>query len=370
MGDNYKLYTTLEIDKGASASDIKKAYHKMAMKWHPDKNKDKQDAEGKFKEISNAYNILSNEEEKQKYDMCGDKNYNRGGGNGGGGGSGGGHAHSDIFEAFFRGRGGGFGEDMFGFGHGGGSGGGQNRRQQKASSIEKVFTLTLEDIYDGVKKDLNITLKKYCIDCNTTCGDCDGKGMIHRIQSMGIMQTVFQTQCGRCDGEGVVIKGRNSCKLCNGKGVYTKEKKATLIIPKGVTESYRTAFPELGEQPKTENTKPGDLIIKINIEEHKNFQRVGNDLHYKTNLSFIGSIVGEKITIPYFKETIELNTRIFGVISNGKKYLIEDKGMPILNTTKKGNMYIEFNISYPKIKKEEKQEKLDELKKLLGEVFG
>jgi DnaJ-class molecular chaperone len=256
---------------------------------------------------------------------------------------------------------------MFGFGHGGGSGGsGGQRRQQKASSIEKVFTLTLEDIYEGVKKDLNITLKKYCTDCNTTCGDCDGKGTIHRIQSMGIMQTVFQTQCNRCDGEGVVIKGRNSCKICNGKGVYTKEKKATLIIPKGVSETYRTAFPELGEQPKTENIKPGDLIIKINIEEHKHFQRNGNDLHYKVNLSFIGSIVGEVINIPYFKENIELNTKIFGVISNGKKYLIEGKGMPILNTNKKGNMYIEFNISYPKIKKEER---LEELKNLLGEVF-
>jgi len=365
MEDNYKLYSILEVGKNASSSEIKKAYHKLAMKWHPYKNKDTPDAEGKFKEISNAYNVLSNEEEKSKYDMCGDKNYNNGGGGSGDNSRGhGGHPHSDIFEAFFRGRGGGFGEDMFGFGHGGGGGG--QRRQQKASSIEKVFTLTLEDIYEGVKKDLNITLKKYCTDCNTTCGDCDGKGTIHRIQSMGIMQTVFQSQCNRCDGEGVVIKGRNSCKVCNGKGVYSKEKKATLIIPKGVSETYRTAFPELGEQPKTENIKPGDLIIKINIEDHKHFKRVDNDLYYKINLSFIGSIVGEPIIIPYFKENLELNTKIFGVISNGKKYLIEGKGMPILNTNKKGNMYIEFTINYPKIKNESK---VEELKSLLGEVF-
>lgn len=367
MEDNYKLYSILEVGKNASSSEIKKAYHKLAMKWHPDKNKDTPNAEGKFKEISNAYNVLSNEEEKNKYDMCGDKNYNNGGGGGDNSRGHGGHPHSDIFEAFFRGRGGGFGEDMFGFGHGGGGGGnGGQRRQQKASSIEKVFTLTLEDIYEGVKKDLNITLKKYCTDCNTTCGDCDGKGTIHRIQSMGIMQTVFQTQCNRCDGEGVVIKGRNSCKVCNGKGVYTKEKKATLIIPKGVSETYRTAFPELGEQPKTENIKPGDLIIKINIEDHKHFKRVDNDLHYKINLSFIGSIVGEPIIIPYFKENLELNTKMFGVIANGKKYLIEGKGMPILNTNKKGNMYIEFTINYPKIKNESK---IEELKSLLGEVF-
>ena len=139
-----------------------------------------------------------------------------------------------------------------------------------------------------------------------------------------------------------------------------------IIIPKGINESYRTAFPELGEQPKTDNIKPGDLIISVKIEEHKYFKRNGNDLHYKTNISFINSIIGQVITIPYFKETIELDTKIFGVISNGKKYLIEGKGMPILNTNNKGNMFIEFNINYPKIKN---AEKIEDLRILLNEVF-
>jgi DnaJ-class molecular chaperone len=360
MGDNYKLYNILEVNKNASDDEIKSAYKKKAMQYHPDKNKGDADAANKFKELSNAYSILSDREKRNRYDHCGDNNYNE---------SGGGNDemrnHRDIFEAFFRGHEGGFPDNIFGFGSGGRAGR-QERRQNKADSIESVFNLTLDDVYDGVKKDLNIKLKKYCTSCNTECPDCDGKGIIHRIQNMGIMQTIFQSQCNKCGGDGIIIQGKSGCKLCSGKGFFNKDVKATLIIPKGVNESYRTAFPELGEQPKVENIKPGDLIISIRIEEHPHFVRNGNDLHYKTDISFINSVVGTNITIPYFKENIEINTKIFGVISNGKKYMIEGKGLPILNTNNKGNMYIEFNISYPKIKN---AEKIEELKKLLNDVF-
>ena len=275
-------------------------------------------------------------------------------------------SHRDIIEPCFRGHEAGFPENIFGFG-GGGRGGRQERRQSKADSIESVFNLKLDDVYEGVKKDLNIKLKKYCTSCNGECPECDGKGFIHRIQNMGIMQTVFQSQCNKCGGDGIIIKGKPSCKICCGKGTFSKDVKATLIIPKGVNESYRTAFPELGEQPKVDTMKPGDLIISIRIEEHPHFIRNGNDLHYKTDITFINSIIGTNITIPYFKETIEINTKIFGVISNGKKYMIEGKGMPILNTNNKGNMFIEFNINYPKIKN---AEKIEDLRILLNEVFA
>lgn len=357
MGDNYKLYNILEINKNASDDEIKSAYKKKAMQYHPDKNNGDAESANKFKEISNAYSILSDKEKRNKYDHCGDSNYNEGGMDNM-------RNHRDIFEAFFRGHDNGFAENMFGFGNG--PRGRADKKQSKANPIESVFNLTLNDIYDGVNKDLTIKLKKYCTSCNTECPDCDGKGIIHRIQNMGIMQTIFQSQCNKCGGDGIIIKGKSGCKTCNGKGFYNKDVKATLIIPKGVTESYRTAFPELGEQPKVNNMKPGDLIISIRIEEHPHFVREGNDLHYKTEISFVNSIIGTNIVIPYFKENIELNTQIFGVISNGKKYLIEGKGLPILNTNNKGNMYIEFNINYPKIKKDEK---IEELTALLNEIF-
>lgn len=357
---NFELYNVLGVDRNASQDEIKRAYKKLAMSYHPDKNKS-EDAEKKFKEISNAYNVLGNEEEKKKYDMSGgDENYNSGGG-------GGMRNPHDIFEAIFRSHGrSGFEEDIFGSFGGFGRGGNGRNEPAKAPSIEKIFNLTLDDIYEGVKKELNITIQKYCTECNTCCPVCDGKGIVNRIQSMGIMQTVFRTQCNKCDGDGYIIEGRSGCKICGGKGSFNKEKRATLIIPRGVDESYKTAFPELGEQPKTSNVKPGDLVIGIKIQNHKHFDRKGDDLYYKKNISFINSIIGENITIPYFKETIEINTNTFGVLSNGKKYLIAGKGMPKKNGKEKGNMYIEFIINYPKIKN---KDKVNNLKTALEEVF-
>jgi DnaJ-class molecular chaperone len=369
-GNNHKLYGVLGVSRDASAEDIKKAYKKLAMIHHPDKNKGDEKAEEKFKEISAAYNVLSDDAERAKYNDIGDANYNNGSGQDANRGQ---HNPHDIFEAFFRSRGGvggafgGFDEDIFSFGQGGASGGsGANKPPKKASSIEKTFVFNLDDIYAGINKDLNINIRKYCLKCNKKCGKCDGRGIIQQIRSMGFMQQIFQGSCDNCEGTGITIEGKADCKTCCGKGHYNEDKKATLIIPKGIDETYKTAFPELGEQPKIPNIKPGDLIIHIKIDEHKHFIRKGNDLYYKTEISFVDSIVGKDIVIPYFKEKININTNIFGVISNGKNYLLEGKGMPVLNTANKGNMFIEFSVKYPKIKN---AEKIEELRALLNEVF-
>jgi DnaJ-class molecular chaperone len=364
--DNYKLYKVLGVERNATQEDIKRAYKKLAIEYHPDKNKDadKAAAEEKFKEISAAYNVLGDENKRRTYDESGDQNYNNGSGQ---------EVHRnphDIFEAFFRGRGNPFGgmghnfeEEIFGMG---GCGGGGAKIPKKAQSIEKTFVFNLDDVYEGINKDLNINIRKYCLKCNKKCGKCDGRGIIQQIRSMGFMQQIFQGSCDNCEGSGITIEGKADCKQCSGKGCFNEDKKATLIIPKGIDENYKTAFPELGEQPRIASIKPGDLIIHIKIEEHKHFIRKGNDLYYKTTISFVDSIVGKDIVIPYFKEKININTNIFGVISNGKNYLLEGKGMPILNTSNKGNMFIEFSISYPKIKN---NTKIEELKVLLNEVF-
>lgn len=358
MGDNYKLYSALGLNRNASAEEIKKAYKKLAFVHHPDKNKGNPDAETKFKEISNAYNILSDENEKNKYDQLGDNNYN----NGGGGNNN--DRQQDIFESFFRQAGGGqrgpFGfESHFGFG-------GNTQNENKCASVNKILKMTLEDVFDGINKQMNITIKKHCMNCNKKCNKCDGLGQINQVRNMGIFTQVFQGTCDKCDGNCVITQCQSSCKECNGKGTYSKEQNATLIIPCGFDENYRTLFPELGEQPKFSNQKAGDLHITIQIAEHQHFTRKCNDLHYKCDISFIDSIIGKDIVIPYFKDSIKVNTQIFGVISHHKKYIIEGKGLPILNTNNKGNMYIEFNINYPKIKN---NSKINELKELLNEIF-
>ena len=367
-GDNFKLYSVLGVAINASSDDIRRAYKALAFKYHPDKNKGDATAEEKFKEISAAYNVLNDKGEKAKYDSIGDANYNNG--------SGGQEAHDprDIFEAFFRRSGGpfgghGFDEDMFSFGMGGHGGGRQ--QPKKAASIEKTFVFNLDDIYSGINKDLNINIRKYCLKCNKKCGKCDGRGIIQQIRSLGIMQQIFQGTCDNCEGSGITIEGKSGCKTCNGKGFYNEDKKATLIIPKGIDENYKTAFPELGEQPRIPNVKPGDLIIHVKIEEHKHFTRKGNDLYYKTDISFIDSIVGKEVVIPYFKEKITIHTSIFGVISNGKNYLLEGKGMPVVNTANKGNMFVEFAIQYPKMKANASAntDKIEELRTLLNDVF-
>lgn len=362
MSDN--LYEILGVNKNASQDEIKSAYKKLAVKYHPDKNKGNEEAEKKFKSISNAYNVLTNNDEKQKYD---NNNENQHFYQGGMGGMGGMNGHEDIFEQFFS-RGGRFGSGGFSHFHGAGMGGGRggNSEPTKCESINKTINITLDDIYEGINRTMNISVKKYCLSCNKKCDKCDGRGMIQQIKNLGIFQQVFSATCDNCSGSGIIIDLKSACSECNGKGTYMKENNASFIIPPGIDENYKTVFKDLGEQPKNKNSVPGDLIFNFNIIEHKHFIRNANDLYYKCDISFIDSLLGKNITIPYFKESININTKIFGVLSNGKKYLLEGKGLPIINTKNKGNMFIEFNISYPKMKNEEN---INELRKLLAITF-
>jgi molecular chaperone DnaJ len=354
MSDN--LYEILGINKNASQDEIKSAYKKLAVKYHPDKNKGNEEAEKKFKSISNAYNVLTNDDEKQKYDTNNVEQSNRGG-------MGGFAGHGDIFEHFFNRGGAGGGFQHF---QGAGMGGRGASEPTKCESINKTINITLDDIYDGINRTMSISIKKYCLNCNKKCDRCDGRGMIQQVKNLGIFQQVFSCTCDNCSGSGSIIETKSSCKECNGSGSYMKDNNASFIIPPGIDETFKTVFKDLGEQPKNSNYTPGDLIFSFNILEHKHFERKGNDLYYKTDISFIDSIIGKNISIPYFKEAINMNTKILGVISHGKKYLLEGKGLPIINTKNKGNMFIEFNISYPKMKNDDN---VEELRKLLALTF-
>tara|TARA_B100000795_G_scaffold269491_1_gene259031 strand:+ start:1076 stop:2182 length:1107 start_codon:yes stop_codon:yes gene_type:complete len=366
---NYKLYDNLGLKKtdNPTDADIKSAYKKYAMKYHPDKNKNNKEISDKFKDISHSYSILSDVKKKREYDQLGDNGYVEGN-------NGGGINPEDIFEQIFRSHGG----NMGGFGGMGGMGGmggrfshnfasnDQNEENSKCNTIHKTLNVGLEDVYNGIKNNMTLNILKHCLSCNTICNNCNGKGIIKQVKSMGILTQIFQGACDICNGTGIILKASKNCNECSGKGTYTKDISANLSIPKGFTNNYKTIFKGMGEQPKNKHKKSGDLIIELNIQQHKNFIRKGNDLYYKTEISYIDSVIGKEIEIPYFSNSIKINTLKYGILSNNNDYLIENKGLPVQNKDIFGDMYIEFKINYPKIKD---TSKIEELKLLLKSMI-
>lgn len=355
----HKLYSILGLDRNnnPSQNDIKKAYKIKAMINHPDKNKGDEKAEERFKDISKAYETLSDENKKRIYDQVGDDGYDES--NNGMSGMPG-MDHSDIFERFFRGGNSPFGHHFGGFDHG------RQQQDQKCNSLQKIITVTLDDVFEGINKNITLTINKYCLNCMKVCKNCNGSGTVKQVMNMGIMTQIFTGTCDKCSGNGHMIEGKSSCSECSGKGKYTKDVNAHLHLPKGIDNGFKTSFPEMGEQPKSTNQKAGDLVLEVKLAPHPHFRRNGNDLYYKCNISYIESVIGKEINILYFKDTITVNTNIFGVVYPGKSYLIENKGLPVINSNKMGNMFVEFNIVYPKIKN---NEKIGELEELLKAVF-
>jgi DnaJ family protein A protein 2 len=336
----HKFYDCLGVNKNASQDEIKKAYKKNAMLWHPDKNKNNPEAEDKFKEISASYDILSDENKRSEYDRLGDDNYNNDNGSR--------NENVDpreIFEKFFGNRGNGFSHHFnFGF---------PQENNNNCNDIHQYYNVSLDDVYFGINKNMKFNIKYYCKKCNIKCDNCNGKGTINQVIKMGFLTQLCTMNCDKCYGKCCVTKNNKSCPECKGDGYYETEQNANLGIPKGFDDNTRTLFENLGEQPMFKGQKPGNLILELKITEHKYFTRRGNDLLYKVSISFIESIIGKDIIINYFGEELKLNINQFGIINPTKKYMIKNKGLPLLNNVdKKGNLILEFDISYPKKLKE------------------
>ena len=350
----YKFYDILEIGRNASQDDIKKAYKKLAIQYHPDKNKGNAEAEKKFQEISNAYSVLSNEDSRNRYDMTGDENYNNDSGNGG-------HQHQapdmdELFQHLFGSRRGGTNPfNDFGF---------NDNNHPQCNNIIKQYNITLEDIYNGIVKTIKINVKKYCKKCFTTCNVCNGSGVKQQIMQIGPMTQIFQSTCPKCNGSKVINKHNKDCSDCKGSGMFDVEHSAYLNMPKGF-DSNHTIFEGLGEQPQISTHKAGNLIFEFKLTAHSHFTKNGNDLLYKHTLTLTESIIGKLINIDYFGENIKINTDQFGIINPSKQYILKNRGLPILNTTKKGNMIIEFIITYPKVNADE----LEKLTEILNKSF-
>lgn len=347
-------YEVLGVSKGAAADEIKKAYRKVAMQYHPDRNPGDKAAEEKFKEAAEAYEVLSDSDKRAQYDRFG-----HAGVSGNGRGFGGGQNMEDIFSQF----GDIFGEDIFGsfFGGGGGrSRGGQRARGTRGSNLRIKLKLNYEEIAKGVTK--NIKVKKYvgCTTCNgsgakdsssvQTCSTCGGSGQVRKVTStfLGQMQTV--TTCPTCNGEGSTITAK--CGSCKGEGRVYGEETVTIDIPAGVQEGMQLNVSGRGNAGER-GGMPGDLVILIEEEPHKELQREGLNVAYELHLSFPDAVFGTQLEVPTIDGRAKI--KIPPGTQSGKIFRLKGKGFPAVNSYEKGDQLVHVNVWTPQnISSEEK----------------
>jgi DnaJ homolog subfamily A member 2 len=339
----HKLYDVLGVARDCSADDLKKAYKKLAIQHHPDKGGDPE----KFKEISNAYQILSDDEQRSRYDQLGDERFDQSGNMSS-------VDPSVIFEQFF-GRGGGF--DPFSHLFGGGNPFGHHQQgSRKCRTVQHCIQISNREAYFGSEKHIKLTLHKKCLKCLDTCPTCQGRGQISEMQRMGPFTSMMSRPCHTCRGSGNIPKGKASCQECKGKGEFEEEKRIDIKIPMGVETGHQINIAGCGEQPQQQGDIAGDLIFEILVQLDSNFERKGLDLIYKTSISFKESVLGKVIQIPHYEELIHCNLSEYGIIQPGKEYIIPDKGMK--TDTRKGKLIVILNINYPTKKLNESQKEL------------
>ena len=357
-------YEVLEVAKTATADEIKKAYRKKAIQYHPDRNPGDKEAEEKFKEAAEAYDVLSNPDKRARYDQFGHAGVSGAAGNGGPfGGFSGGMSMDDIFSMFgdiFGGRGG-FGGFSSGFG-----GGSRQQRRYRGSDLRVKVKLTLKEISTGVEK--KFKLKKYvtCTHCHgtgaegnggtETCPTCKGSGTVIRNQQtiLGTMQT--RTTCPTCGGEGKIIK--NKCKECGGEGIVYGEEVVTVKIPAGVAEGMQLSMSGKGNAGK-HNGIPGDLLIVVEEEPDKELIRDENDLIYNLLLSFPTAALGGTVEIPTIDGRVKV--KIEAGTQPGKVLRLRGKGLPSVNGYGTGDLLVNVSIYVPETLNKNEKKTLEEL---------
>lgn len=350
-------YEILEVSKGASAEEIKKAYRKKAIKFHPDKNPGDKAAEEKFKEAAEAYEILSNDEKRQRYDQFGHAGV---GGAAGGGFGGAGMSMDDIFSHFGDIFGGGGFGGFSGFGGFGGSSRG-GRRVNKGSNLRVKVKLNLQEIANGAEKKIKVKKHVECGSCSGTgaadsssysnCSTCHGSGQVTRVSNtiLGQMQTA--STCPTCGGEGKIIT--NKCAPCAGEGVIRDEEVISLNIPAGVEEGMQLSVSGKGNAARRGGIN-GDLLVLIEEEKHPELVRDGNNLIYSLNVSIPDAILGAPVEIPTVDGKVKV--KIDPGTQPGKILRLRGKGLPEVNSYGRGDLLVQIQVFIPKnISKEDRK---------------
>ena len=356
-------YEVLGVSKGASADEIKKAYRKMAIKYHPDKNPGDKDAEEKFKEAAEAYDVLSNSDKKARYDQFGHAGMNGGGGFGGGS-----FSMDDIFSQFgdiFGGHFGGFG------GFGGFSQSRSGRRVNRGSDIRIRVKLDLKEIAKGAEKKVKINKQVACKTCGgrgakseadiKTCNTCNGSGQVTRVTRtiLGNMQTA--SVCPACNGEGRTIT--TPCNVCTGSGLVKEMEEISFKIPAGVASGMQLTVQDKGNAAKRGGVN-GDLLVVIEEEEHGELQRDGNDLIYSLFISIPDAVLGTDAEIPAVEG--KLRIKIEPRTQSGKVLRLRGKGLPDVNGYGYGDLLVYIQIWTPKRLDKQERDIVEKLKNSPG----
>ena len=335
-------YEALGVSRDADHDEIKKAYRKLAMKYHPDRNPDDKAAEQKFKEVNEAYEVLKDEEKRAAYDRFGHAAFEQGGpgagGFGGGGFEGFGGGFADIFEEMFGGG-----------GFGGGRGRGGPEQTGRGSDLRFNMDITLEDAFHGKSTEIRVPTSVQCDVCHgsgakegsqpVTCSTCSGTG---RVRSQQGFFTVERT-CPSCHGQGKVIK--DPCSNCSGSGRVHKEKTLSVSIPAGVETGTRIRLSGEGEAG-LRGGPAGDLYIFINVRPHRIFQREGANIHVRVPVPMTTAALGGSVEVP----TVDGHRARINIPSgtqSGQQFRLRAKGMSMLRTTSRGDMFVELTVETP-----------------------
>lgn len=349
-------YEVLGVSKNATKDEIKKAYRKQALKYHPDKNPGNREAEEKFKEAAEAYEVLSNDEKRSKYDRFG-----HAGLGGAGGFSGGGMTMEDIFASF---------GDIFGdaFGGLGGFGGGRRggRRVNKGSNLRVKVKLTLREVANGAEKKIKVNKYVACKSCGgtgaadsgsvTTCTTCHGSGHVTRVTNTFLGQMQTSSVCPTCGGEGKTITRK--CTVCYGEGIVQGEEVIKINIPAGVGKGMQMTVSGKGNEPRRGGVA-GDLLVVIDEEEHPDLLREGNDLIYNLYISIPEAILGTAVEIPTVDNNVKI--KIEPGTQAGKILRLRGKGLPEVNGYGRGDLLVSVNVWIPKSLSKEEQKIIEKL---------